>query len=101
MTLDAKIFDAFFKPTKAEKGVQKKTKPVMVYNKKTGKHAVYSSAYYFINKFGLSNRIVLGRLNKNQVGRSGHWFYCYVDPVDSKITEQRLYQAVMNHIAGI
>jgi hypothetical protein len=91
MALDAKIFEAFFQPTKAEKVPQKKTKPVMVYNKKTGKYAVYASAYYFINKYGLSNRVVLGRLNKDQVGRSGHWFYCYVDPVDSKITETRLY----------
>ena len=101
MALDAKIFEAFFQPTKKEMGIKKKSKPVMVYNKKTGKYAVYASAYYFINKYGLSNRVVLARLNKGEIIPSGNWFYCYVHEVDPRITEHRLYQAVMNHITGI
>lgn len=94
-----------FKSLLATNGIDFKEKPkprpIMVYNKKTGKYATYSTAYYFINKNELSNRVVLGRLNKGEITPSGNWFYTYYDPNNPYEAELRLWNAVMDDLRGI
>lgn len=66
---------------------KKKPRRVIVYNYKTGEWAEYSSAYYFINKYKLSNRVVLARLNAGEIKPSGNWYYSYYDPNNIAATQ--------------
>lgn len=56
---------------------KRKPRRVIVFNYKTTEWAEYSSAYYFINKHKLSNKVVLGRLNAGLIIPSGNWYYSY------------------------
>ena len=74
---------------------RRKPRRVIVFNYKTAEWGEYSSAYYFINKHKLSNKVVLNRLNSGLIIPSGNWYYSYFDPSHKEAARSAISTAAM------
>lgn len=67
--------------------LKRKPRRIIAFNYKTGRWHEYASAYYFINKYKLSNKVVLARLKAGDLTPSGNWYYSYYDPNNVAYTQ--------------